>query len=197
MIKFKRNAKFWGLDLSELEEDFKKELETQRRISKYIRNMIKSGKIVEITKNQYVKYSDGTEQTKAQFKNSVHHLFDKDTCRESMKRNCVSIVLNRYSSYWGRNEDRILDIKSPIGFKYKSFTFSEPAIRIDKENKVLLVRTMYTPKGEFKKVPYKYSLKEDLITKIDFGGNFSFTQKCFVAGVDVPFLPLLLSCFCV
>ncbi len=185
MIKFKRNAKFWGLDLSELEEDFKKELETQRRISKYVRNMINSGKIVEITKNQYVKYSDGTEQTKAQFKNSIHYLFDKDTCRESMKRNCVSVVLNRYSSYWERNEDRILDIKSPIGFKYKSFTFSEPAIRIDKENKVLLVRTMYTPKGEFRKVPYKYSLKEDLITKIDFGGNFSFPQKCFVAGVDV------------
>ncbi|RLI50518.1 hypothetical protein DRO61_03755 [Candidatus Bathyarchaeota archaeon] len=185
MIKFKRNAKFWGLDLSELEEDFKKELETQRRISKHVRNMIRNGEITWITSDKDLILADGTKQTKAKFKDSISYLFDEDACSESMKRNCVITVLHSYRGYWQRNKDRILDIKCPIGFKYKSFRFNEAAIKVDKENKVLLVKTMYMPTGKFRKVPYKYSLKEDLITKKEFGGNISFTQKCFVAGINV------------
>ena len=184
-MKIKRNAKFIGLDLREIEKDHQRTAKVQRKISKYISKQIRSGNIVDISKNGYVTYKDGTELTKAKFKDNIKHLFPTDACNESLKRDAVIYVLERYAGYIKRNgKDRALNIKCPISIKGKSFYFKDNFIEIDKENKTLSFKTMFTEKGQTRKVPYKYALKEDNVVKKKFGGNLVMRQKCFIVGVD-------------
>tara|TARA_R110002020_G_scaffold287639_3_gene503141 strand:- start:8 stop:1255 length:1248 start_codon:yes stop_codon:yes gene_type:complete len=184
-MKVKRNAKLIGLDISEIEEDHKRTVQLCRRVSKHIRREIVNGNIVNITKNGYVEYKDGSQLTKALFKDRVGHLFDEDACNESLKRDAVLYVLERYAGYFKRNGDsRGLNIKSPISIKGKSFYFKDNFVKIDKDNKVLNIKTMFTDRGESRKVPYKHALKEDKLLKEKFGGNLVMRQKTFIVAID-------------
>ena len=119
---YKRNAKFWGIEFTEEFKDaFNRTNSTLNRISRYVRKHIKSGDITNITKLGYVSLRDGVmidgelkyELTKAQFKNSIQHLFDKDSSNESLKRECVLYVLERYAGYFQRNgQDKVPNISS-------------------------------------------------------------------------------------
>ena len=184
-MKVKRNAKFYGLDLKEIQQDHKRTVDTQRRISKYISREIRNGNIVDISKNGYVTYKDGTELTKAKFKDKISHLFPVDACNESLKRDAVIYVLERYAGYIKRNgKDRALNIKCPISIKGKSFYFKDNFVEINKQNKTLSFKTMFTGKGETREASYKGSQKEDNVLKEKFGGNLVIGQGCFIVGVD-------------
>lgn len=184
-MKIKRNAKFIGLDTKAIQKDHERTVQTCRRISKHISQEIRCGNIINISKNGYVYYKDGQELTKAKFKDKINHLFPVDACNESLKRDAVIYVLERYAGYIKRNgKDRALNIKSPISIKGKSFYFKDNFIEIDKESKTLSFKTMFTKKGETRKVTYKHSLKEDNVIRKKFGGNLVMRQKCFIVGVD-------------
>ena len=176
-IKVKRNAKLIGLDTREIDEDHKRTIQLCRRVSKYIRKEIVDGNIVEI--NKRVIYKDGTSLDNTAFKNKVSHLFDDDAHAESLRRNSVIYVMERYAGYISRNGlDRFLKIKSPISIKDTSFYFKDNFNKIDKENKILYVKTMFTGDREYRKVPYKYMLKGDKISEDKkHGGNLTFPRK--------------------
>tara|TARA_R110000824_G_scaffold40553_2_gene121484 strand:+ start:359 stop:1624 length:1266 start_codon:yes stop_codon:yes gene_type:complete len=187
-MEIKRNAKFWGLDTKEIDRDHQRTIQTCRRISKYLRQSLVNGDIVEIKREKgdhYVTYKDGSKFISSKFKYEIAHLFDEDACSESLKRCAVKYVLERYIGYLRRNgKDRATNIKSPISISDKSFYFKDNFIKIDKENKTLYFKTMYTERGEFREVPYKYSLKEDRLLRKKFGGNYSKKQNTFIAAVD-------------
>lgn len=190
-VTFKRNCKVWGCDLSYIKSDIDRTNKTTRRISKHIRELINSGQIINISRNGYVKYSNGEELTKAQFKNKINHLFDEDAVNESLKREVVIYILERYAGYFGRNgAKRGLKINSPITIKGKSFYLKDAFVTIDKENKALYFQTMYTGRGEKRKVPFKFSLNLDRLVRKKFGGNLVIRQNCFIVAVDVDFTPL-------
>tara|TARA_Y100000593_G_scaffold25064_2_gene49886 strand:- start:804 stop:2060 length:1257 start_codon:yes stop_codon:yes gene_type:complete len=186
---YKRNAKFWGIEFTEEFEDaFNRTNSTLNRISRYVRKHIKSGDITNITKLGYVSLRDGVmidgelkyELTKAQFKNSIQHLFDKDSSNESLKRECVLYVLERYAGYFQRNgQDKVPN----ISFKRKGLYYKDNFVAIDQKAKYITLPTIY---GVFK-LRYNCSLKENFVVKPKFGGHFIWRQKAFVVAVDVPF----------
>jgi len=180
---FTRNAKFFGMELTpEFLAAFKKVVKIQNRISKEIRKLVSSGKIVGITKKGYIKLSDGTEITKARFKDSLSHVFPSDCVEksESLKRELVLYVLERYAGYFGRNG---LEKTPTIHIKGKGLYYSDNFFKIDKERKVITVPTLF---GKFE-LKYNHALKEDLFVKKKFGGNLILRQKCMVAAVKVKF----------
>lgn len=184
-MNIKRNAKFFGLDLTSIQEDYVRTVDTCRKISKYVSEEIRSGNIVHISKNGYVTYSDDTVITKAKFKDKIFHLFPDDACNESLKRDAVIYILERYAGYMRRNGgDRALNIKCPISIKGKSLYFKDNFITINKKDKTLSFKTMFTGKGESRIVKYSHALKEDDVVKKKFGGNLVMSQRCFVVGVD-------------
>jgi len=189
-IIYKRNAKFWGIEFTaEFGCALKRTNSTLNRISRYVRKSIKSGDITNVTKLGYVSLRDGVmidgelkhELTKAQFKNSIQHIFDADSTNESLKRECVLYVLERYAGYFTRNGQG----KVPnISFKGKGLYYKDNFVAIDQKAKYITLPTIY---GVFK-LRYNCSLKEEFVTKPKFGGHLIVRQKAFVVAVDVPFV---------
>ena len=181
-IKFTRNAKFWGIEITdEFRDAFHKTQTVLRKISKYTRKEIKSGNIVNISRLGYVTLKDGTELTKAQYKNSISHLFDDedvDSKNESIKRELVLYILERFAGYFGRNGENTLPT---ITIKGKGLYYKDRHVTIDKEEKTITLPTIC---GKFK-LRFQESLKADLIDKDKFGGNFICKQGAFVVAVDV------------
>jgi len=197
-IQMLRCAKFWGLDTKELEDDFKKTIQTYRRISHYLRDQIKTGEIVDISPFPYnITKKDGTVVKDSAFTHSIDHLFDcdKNFRNQTVKRSCVHHVLERYAGYCKRNgENRAKNIKAPISFKDKSYYFKDAYVCLDDENQQFLITTLYTDTGEFRKVPYAHSLKAKNVSDQKpkkskrlplpkFGGNLMMNQGSFSVGI--------------
>lgn len=182
---FKRNAKFWGIEVTdEFKEAFNKTQTILNKIASHTRKEIKSGNIVNITRLGYVTLKDGTELTKAQYKNSISHLFDKDvdSKNESIKRELVLYILERFAGYFGRNGGKTVPT---ITIKGKGLYYKDRHVKLDKEEKTITLPTIC---GKFK-LKFSQSLKSELIDKDKFGGNFIYKQRAFVVAVDVPFVP--------
>lgn len=176
-LTFTRNAKIYGIQFTkEFLHAAKKTNDIINRISRYVRAEIKSGKIISIGNLGYVMMSDGTEMTTAKYKDAISHLFDEDCVSESLKRQCVFYVFERYASYLKRNGDKEL---MNISIKGKTFYYKDNFVSIDRKKKTITFPTMF---GKFT-LKYHGSLKADLITKAKFGGNLSFKQGTFVVAV--------------
>ena len=180
---YKRNTKFWGIETTkEFECAFQKTQKTLNRISRYIRKKLKSGEIIKLSAN-YITFEDGSVLTNAKFKDSMHHLFDEDAKSETVKRECVIYILERYAGYFRRNGKK----KIPnIAIKGKGLYYRDSLIKINREAKTLIIPTMYE-KFELK---YKNSIREKYLTKDKVAGNLIYKQKAFVVAVDVSFVPL-------
>ena len=199
---FTRNAKFWGIELTpEFLDAFIRTNKILNRVSKHIRKMFLRGDIEKISKLGYVTVSESSgiknpkkddpdfkgeenELTKAQFKDVLNFLFPEDVVKkESLKRELIMYILERYAGYIKRNGNN----KVPtISIKGKGLYFNDAVVTINKAARTINVPTLY---GNFD-LKYNYSLKEELFNKVKTGGNLSVTQQCFVAAVDVPFKPM-------
>lgn len=199
--KFKRNAKLWGIEFTpEFLEAFRKTNKVLNNISRHIRKMVERGDIVEIAKLGYVTFSetsgitnpnsnspdytgDPRELTKAQVKDLLYHLFPEDIeeKKESLKREMLMYVLERYSGYFQRNGNT----KVPtISIKGKGLYLNDRVAKIDTNKKTLTIPTLY---GTFE-LKYNHSLKHEFLTHKKYGGNLNIKQRCFVAAIDVPFV---------
>ena len=185
--QYTRNAKVWGIEITtEFKEAQDKTFATLNRISKQIRKEIKSGKIVNISKEGYVTLDNGTEHTKAGYKNYLNSLgiFDTnpDIKNESLKRELVIYMLERYAGYFGRNGNE----KVPtITIKGKSLYYRDAFVSIDKKKKTITLPTIY---GKFE-LKFSGSINLSRLHKEKFGGNYIVKQRAFVVAVDVPFKP--------
>jgi len=192
-MKYKRNAKFWGLRFTpEFLSAHKAQTKIQNNISGIVYDMIRSGEISDIGLNLYVILGDGTDETKGQFKNRIqekYNVFNIDGVLEKgiegVKRGIVSYVLERYIGYKNRNGNWPT---SPIRFHGKSFYIKEPNVKLKDGEQKLIVPTLFGKLDLY----YSESLKEDLFRDrinrgLCTGGNIIIKQKCFVSGVDVEF----------
>jgi transposase len=202
MQKFKRNAKFWGIELTpEFLDAFIRTNKLLNKLSRHIRKMVLRGDIEAIRGLGYVTFSESSgiknphkddpefdgkenELTKAQFKDLLNFLFPKEIVKkESLKRELLMHVLERYSGYFNRNGNK----KVPtISIKGKGLPINDAMAKIDQEAKVITMPTLF---GNFD-LKYSHSLKGELLNKIKTGGNFNLKQKCFIVAVDVPFKQL-------
>ena len=183
--QYTRNAKVWGIEVTdEFKEAQNKTFKTLNRISKQIRKEIKSGKIVNISKEGYVTLDNGAEHTKAGYKNYLNSLgifdTDPDIKNESLKRELVIYMLERYAGYFGRNGNE----KVPtISIKGKSLYYRDTFVSIDKKKKTITLPTIY---GKFE-LKFSGSINLSRLDKEKFGGNYIVKQHAFVVAVDVPF----------
>ena len=192
-MKYKRNAKFYGLKFTqEFLSAHKVQTKIQNDISGIVYDMIRSGEISDIGLGLYVFDQDGTDETKCKFKNRInknYNVFNVDGVLEkgveSVKRGIVSYVLERYRGYKNRNG---AFPTSPIRFHGKSFYIKEPNVRMKDGEQKLIIPTLFGKLDLY----YSRSLKEDLFRGrikegLSTGGNIIMDQKCFVSGVDVDF----------
>ena len=185
--QYTRNVKVWGIEnTDEFVDAQKKTFQTLNRISKRIRKEIKSGRIVNISKEGYVTLDNGTEHTKAGYKNYLNSLdifdTDPDIKNESLKRELVIYMLERYAGYFGRNGNE----KVPtISIKGKSLYFRDTFVSMDKKKKTITIPTIY---GKFE-LKFNGSINLSRLDKEKFGGNYIVQQKAFVVAVDIPFKP--------
>ena len=165
--QYTRNAKVWGIEITtEFKEAQDKTFATLNRISKQIRKEIKSGKIVNISKEGYVTLDNGTEYTKAGYKNYLNSLgiFDTnpDIKNESLKRELVIYMLERYAGYFGRNGNE----KVPtITIKGKSLYYRDSFVSIDKKKKTITLPTIYG-KFELKYRVLRSTIIAGLLTRV-------------------------------
>ena len=182
-----RNAKFWGIEYSdEFNEMLKKTNGLLNDISRHVRNEIVSGEILGINASsleQYVLTKEEEELTRAKYRDTIRHIFDKYDVlekRKGLERNLVGYVLERFAGYFKRNS---AERPPTITFKNKSLYYKDRNVEIDTDKKQIIFPTVF---GDFK-VNYKDSIKSENIEGKKFGGNLNIKQKCFIVAVDVPF----------
>jgi len=193
-MSFTRNAKFWGIRFTkEFLDAHKRQNKILTKICKIIRKMLIAGEIADIYKKGqgiYVVLSDGSQLTKAQFKNMLsekYNVFESQgesaSQTEGIKRGLVTYTLERFLGYGTRNNKK----KIPkIRIHGKSFYLKDTSAKVDVDNKTLTVPTLY---GKCT-MNYKYSLKEDLFLEKQnagkcTGGNIVIRQGCYIAAVEV------------
>lgn len=189
-MKFKRNAKFWGIKFTqEFLDSFNRTNRLLNDISNKVRKDILNGVITNIEASsleQYV-HINGEKLTRAKYKDRIANLFEKYECInkvEGLKRDLVGYVLERYAGYYKRNTQK----KVPrITIKGKSLYFKGAVLKINTEDKTIELPTLW---GKLT-LKYQNSKKEDCIDpKTKYGGNFVIKQSCLVVAVDVEKEPL-------
>ena len=194
-MSFTRNAKFWGIRFTkEFLDAHNRQNKILAKICKIIRKMLIAGEIADIYEKGrgiYVVLSDGSDLTKAKFKDLLtekYNVFESQgesaSQTEGVKRGLVTYALERFLGYGTRNDQK----KIPrIRIHGKSFYMKDTSAKVDIDNKTLTVPTLY---GKCT-MNYKYSLKEDLFLEkqntpnICTGGNIVIRQGCYVAAVEV------------
>ena len=184
---FKRNAKFFGIKTTpQFEVDFSKTQSVLKRISRRIRKHLLSGKIASIEKgSNYVILDDGNEITSSKYKDMISDCFEEGTVSESLKRNLVVYVLERYAAFLNRNANAT---NIPIIIiKNKNLYYKDRFVKIDFKKKTLTFKTIY---GDHE-LKFTQELKAEHIRTNKAGcvsGNYNHKQKCFICAVDVPFV---------
>ena len=187
LSNFTRNAKIIGIKITnEFDVAFKQTLQTLRRISKRVRKDLISGTITSIGKgSNYITLADGSEITSAKYKDMVAECFNGFEVAESLKRNYVVYILERYAGYANRNDNKKIPI---VVIQSKNLYYKDNFVKIDLDKQTI---TLPTVLGKFE-LPYKHSIKGDLIqfksNKAEcVSGNYNHKQNVFIVAVKMPF----------
>jgi hypothetical protein len=176
--KFKRNAKFWGIEATnELVEIQKETTKVLNEISAFVRKMIVNGDIIKIIpekhkmqmspafiqnftpKNPPKNPRINNEITDTELKNMCSEIFKKyespNAKIENYKRSLVKNIMERYASQENRNrKKKIPTIRMQ---QDKTMYFKDNSVEIDSINKTLSFKTL---RGTIK-VQYPKSKKEN------------------------------------
>ena len=206
MMKFTRNAKIMGIDMTPFNDAYNLWRNCANKLSNWMRTNLKNGNIKEIkkygagyifsfeidqkywTKDRDQEKVSSDKCTSAELKNYLTNETDIFTgCvikgTGSQRRDVVNYVAERYKGYGVRNDKR----KIPnIHIKQnKSWYFKEQFVTIDASAKTITIKTLL---GNISST-YRYGLKDEKVSG-KCGGNIKISRKEFICAVECEVEPM-------